>query len=213
VPNAWHNISFDEEHNDGFFGDRINATILYSGHYTMRYWCVVQDASPVPTGHKMAIAIFCNGEEIDGSYREGTFATKQVALHLSGEIHDYFPAWSNISYRYVGDDIDETIRTNGTWSFDDINAYATIMKDDSLIMEYNKTYYWYVNVTDTVTGASNNSDIFSYTTAQNFTDCFSGNLTVALEDAGALDYKAYIIGLLGLLGLLGYSYKRRRKRV
>lgn len=209
--NTWYNISFGHPHIFGFLGDGTNATILYSGMYTLRYWASVQDASPNPLGNRMAIAIFCNGDEIDGSYREVEFSIQHGELHMAGEIHDYYPAWENISFRYIGDDTDQAIRTNGTWSGDDISVYGAIMKEDSMVMEYNKTYYWYVNLTDAVTGESTDSAIFQFRTAESPELCFCGNFSDAFADAscGCSD-SAGIIGLIGIVGLIGWFMVRKR---
>ena len=38
-------------------------------------------------------------------------------------------------------------------------------------MRYNTTYYWYVNITDTITGESTESDIFTFRTEENPEEC------------------------------------------
>jgi len=79
-------------------------------------------------------------------------------------------------------------------------------------MQYDTVYHWYVNITDTVSDETSNSNIFRFRTEPDPDYCFCGNLTEALEEEGVLDYKTYIIGLLGLIGLAGFGWHRRRKK-
>jgi len=52
-------------------------------------------------------------------------------------------------------------------------------------MRYNTTYFWYVNVTDTVTGESNVSDVYWFTTEDNTSHCPCGkeDLTTILNES------------------------------
>lgn len=75
-------------------------------------------------------------------------------------------------------------------------------------MRYNETYYWYVNITDVVTGEYNISDIYHFTTAVNLSDCYPGTET-------SIVYKSErdtmgIIGIIGLMGLLAFFLRRRQ---
>ena len=73
-------------------------------------------------------------------------------------------------------------------------------------MRFNETYYWYVNVTDTVFENSEESEIFMFHTAMNRSDCIAGD-----EPYGDIPPHGYTLGLFGLVGLIGliWGYKRR----
>ena len=76
-------------------------------------------------------------------------------------------------------------------------------------MRYNTTYYWYANITDVENGNYNVTEIFNFSTAQNHTDCFCGNITEYLEtNFGEKDYIIGIIGIIGILGLIGWFMRR-----
>jgi len=86
--------------------------------------------------------------------------------------------------------------TNGTYCFCMCSGFYI----DGYIkpMQYNTTYYWYVNVTDNM-GFTNQSNIFSFTTASNPDLCPCG---------GRGDIEVYddygLLGIIGLIGLLSF---------
>ena len=107
-----------------------------------------------------------------------------------------------------------TYVNNGTYCFC-IDGHI----NDSLYYptRYNETYYWYVNVTDTVTGLYNVSDTFIFKTAENTSDCPCGfdalneTFTTELEDNIRSD--AWIVGVAIVFSMipLGIIVRRRRK--
>lgn len=169
---TWYNLTYEHIYNDGFNTSDENFTILYDGHYTIDYWAAVTDSSANPVGNLMAVALFCNEDEIGASNRECSFAFKQDQKHLAGQIHTEFLKGDNISLRYIGDNVNQEVYANNTWSTDNIAAYISIEKTDSLIMQFDTTYYWYINVTvsDHPT-VYNQSSTYSFTTMANASNC------------------------------------------
>lgn len=80
-------------------------------------------------------------------------------------------------------------------------------------MQYNTTYYWYVNITDTVTGDYNISETFQFHTSQNRTDCLTGfNESIYNSiNSGIENYYHSTVGLVGLLGLTYIFFRKRKK--
>ena len=214
--NNWYNISFD--HGDATrvdISDLGNFTMLEHGRYAITYWGSAMSKEANPNQDRMAIRVINNGTEIDGSYREIGFSIQGVDRNLAGQIQLELNISDVIGFQYVVDDLDSYINQTGTWSDDNISFYAYIRKtgmEEFHPLQFNTTYYWYVNITDASTGVGEDSFIYSFTTAD-FEDCFCGNLTTALADAGIYQYyKAFVIGLLGLAGLAGLKkYKGRKK--
>jgi len=222
---TWHNITFDHgeaEHiNCNPFTGICNIELY--GHYDVRYWCVVQDEDANPTGHKMAVRILQNGtDEIDGSYREVTFSKQGYEQHIIGFVHEHFVPGTTLRFQYIGDDTDQSIDTDGTWSTDDINFYAEIMRMDNeehMPLKYNTTYYWYVNITDTVTGEQSDSAVFQFRTEENLSRCPCGidALNATLAELGVTEDKirddTWILGVAIVFAMipLGISVRRRRK--
>ena len=89
-------------------------------------------------------------------------------------------------------------------------------------MKFNETYYWYVNITDVVTGTYEISDIFQFTTAQNILDCPCGEDAIR-EATGrgeiirfgslhGLSIIAFILGVAALLVFfIGYIGRHRKE--
>lgn len=217
VVDTWYNITFDYGHIYGNSFDADPATgagkILRHGYYTLTYWVCVQDADPNPAGHKMAVRIFQNNSfELEGSYREVVFSRQSADRHLMSQVHKELFAGTTLRFQYIGDDTDQRIKTSGTWSTENVSFYAHLEKtacEEHQPLKYNTTYQWYVNVTDATTGDYNISEIFSFTTAQNISDCFCGNITEADVGGAEKDYIVGIIGLMGLMGLVGWFMRRK----
>ena len=83
---------------------------------------------------------------------------------------------------------------------------------------FNTTYSWYINVTDTVTGEYNVSDIFFFTTEDNVSNCPCGleALNESLIELGIEDKikdDVWILGVAIVFAMipLGISVRRRRK--
>lgn len=72
-------------------------------------------------------------------------------------------------------------------------------------MNYNSTYYWYVNVTDTVTEQSDESDTFHFTTAENISDC-------EVEDTDTISNESWLVGVIIVFMGLSIGLIRRRIR-
>lgn len=73
-------------------------------------------------------------------------------------------------------------------------------------MMFNTTYYWYITATDTTFDVENSSDIISFTTAINISDCSTDN-------SDMVEYFDYgIIGLIGLLGLISTIFIIDKRR-
>ena len=218
--NNWLNVTYNHGHaqDHSLEVDPTTGivTILRHGHYKAQYWLAVQDWSANPTGHLMASRVLVNGtDELEGSYREITFAKQHAELHLISFVEDEFYPGTTLRIQYIGDSTNQKIYTNGTWSSDDISAYSLVERmgsEETFPMKYNYTYYWWVNVTDTTTEEYFNSAIFQFKT-NDFEDCFCGNVTAAFEDLDTSYYKAFVIGLLGLIGLAGLKkYKKEKNK-
>lgn len=220
IVDIWHNITY----NYGYVtGDAFKANpatgagvILEHGHYTITYWVVVQDADANPTGHKMAVRIYQNNSfELSGSYREVVFSKQSADRHLMSQVHEELFPGTTIRFQFIGDDTDQAVKTSGTWSTENINFYAHIEKTDMEEhhpLQFNTTYNWYVNVTDTVTGDYEVSDIFSFTTAENISDCPCGE--EAMEGKNIVFIKKDIVWFFLLLAMiiLGLvAYKKKNK--
>jgi len=82
-------------------------------------------------------------------------------------------------------------------------------------VRFNETYYWYVNITDTVTGISNESDIFVFHTAENRSDCLCGEeLTAFIEDTDTIRDDTWIVGLIPVFMCIPFVFamKQRKKK-
>ena len=79
-------------------------------------------------------------------------------------------------------------------------------------MQYNTTYYWYINVTDVETGEGTETDIFQFRTAEEPSLCPCGyNATLSLiEDTDKIRDDAWIVGLCLVFIVLAIGYKRRK---
>jgi len=130
-----------------------------------------------------------------------------------------------MQFQYIGDSINQAITTTGTWSTDNISFYAYI--EDATIEEhhplrYNETYYWYVNITDTVTGEQTDSTIYQFRTAERPELCPCG--LDALKSAtgrgeiirfGSLNDLAsiaFILAIVALLLIVVLYHKRNNKK-
>jgi len=221
ITNNWFNVTFDHGEAEHIMADPATGivTILLKGHYSAYYWAVVQDYDANPTGHKFAIKVEQNGiDEVDGSYREVTFSKQGYEQHMTGHIHDHFVPGTTLRFKYIGDDTDQAIETDGTWSTDDISFYAYIERIDSeehFPMQYNQTYYWYVNITDTVTGEQSDSAIFQFKTEDNLSRCPCGidAVEVVANDTDTIKDDTYIIGIAIVFSMIpiGLIYKRRKR--
>ena len=213
VINTWYNVSsFDHGTGKDMVVNSDNIVIPSHGHYTIDYWAAVRDDDANPTGHKMAIRVTCNDAEIDGGYRELAFTNQGYEKHLLGNVHDEFFEDDVIKFQYIGDDTDQEIATHGTWSDDNICYYGYIRKtgtEEHHPLMYNTTYEWYVNVSKFDNSSLyNETDVFSFVTASNLSDCFSG---VSSEVGGVYVDSGGVVGLLGIFGLLSFFMYRRRK--
>lgn len=103
--------------------------------------------------------------------------------------------------------------TNGTYCF---CLDGHINNSIYYSMLHNTTYYWYVNVTDVVTGLSDISDTYQFTTAENLSDCPCGNDTIKdiISDSDHISDETWVVGLVMVsLGLtLGMIRRRKRNR-
>jgi hypothetical protein len=106
--------------------------------------------------------------------------------------------------------------TNNTYCFC-MDGFYFDNNSDYIIkpMQYNTTYVWYINVTDTVTGESYDSDIYYFTTAESPDDCPCGEeLDNPCANMLALDDVSYFyfIGILGLIGVFAMAKLNNRRR-
>jgi hypothetical protein len=106
--------------------------------------------------------------------------------------------------------------TNGSYCFC-IEGHN--IKDIYHPMRFNSTYTWYVNVTDTVTDTSYDSDVFFFTTAEFVDDCPCGGdelVTYIREEGGCrgeiVSSPGFeTLGIMTSLILIGlYLYKKRK---
>lgn len=125
--------------------------------------------------------------------------------------------WSNLSmgywdYFYLGvDNVTFAYVPNGTYCFNVPNFIL-----------YNYTYYWYVNVTDTVTGEYEVSNIYYFTTAESIEDCDCGDEALtgrgqiirfgSLHDLSATAFILAIIALLAIF-MMHHSHKGKEDKV
>jgi len=218
VIDTWYNVTFDHGDAHHIQADPTTGivTILSYGHYSATFWVAVQDTSANPTGQKMAVKVLQNGTmEVDGSYRELEFTKQAKEQHLSSFVHKVLWPGTTLQFQFIGDSINQAITTTGTWSTDNISFYAYIQ--DTTIEEhhplrYNETYYWYINITDAVTGETSDSNIFQFRTAENPDYCFCGNFSDEYSDllCGCGSNTVGIIGVTGLIGLVGWFMVRKR---
>ena len=227
VIDTWYNVTFD--HGDGYHihADPLTGivTILSYGHYSATFWVAVQDSSANPTGQKMAVRVLQNGTmEVDGSYRELEFTKQAKEQHLSSFIHEALWPGTTMQFQYIGDSINQAITTTGTWSTDNVSFYAYIQDvtiEEHHPLRYNETYYWYVNITDTVTGEQTDSTIYQFRTAESPELCPCG--LDALKSAtgrgeiirfGSLNDLAsiaFILAIVALLLIIILYHKRNNK--
>jgi len=222
IIDTWYNVTFDHGEAEHINCNPVTGicNIELYGHYDVRYWCVVQDEDANPTGHKMAVRILQNGtDEIDGSYREVTFSKQGHEQHIIGFVHEHFVPGTTLRFQYIGDDTDQSIDTDGTWSTDDINFYAEIMRMDNeehMPLKYNTTYYWYVNITDAETGEYEVTDTFQFRTPPDPSWCPCGpeDLTALMEDTDTIRSDTWIVGLIFVLMALplAVALKKRKKK-
>ena len=82
-------------------------------------------------------------------------------------------------------------------------------------MQYNQTYYWYANITDTTTGAYVVSDTFQFKTFPNPSYCPCGpeDLAELIDDTDTVKDDSWIVGTVIIFSVFGIvAYVRRRKR-
>ena len=79
-------------------------------------------------------------------------------------------------------------------------------------MEFNETYHWYVNITDTVTGTTITSDIFTFRTMPNPSYCPCGpeEITELIEDTDTIKDDSWLVGIMIILFGSIYVFNRRR---
>lgn len=114
--------------------------------------------------------------------------------------------WSNLSmgywdYFYLGvDTVTFAYVTNGTYCFNVPNFIL-----------YNYTYYWYVNVTDTVTGEYEVSNIYYFTTAESIEDCDCGEETGGLMIIREYNLVLFLLVMSVVLVASLLTYHKYRK--
>ena len=161
--------------------------------------------------------------------------------YVACEYYQDVLAWSSatvdglVMYRYYIDEIADddrcihfSLQRDGNDLTDNLSDVANLhgicfsyYLDNDLIhvenatspMRYNTTYYWYVNVSDTVTGEYNESDIYYFTTAEDIADCpCYGNSSMSDVQVEQIATGIGVVGLIGIIGILGFIENRRKRR-
>ena len=111
-----------------------------------------------------------------------------------------------LDYFYLGID-------NVTFSNVENNTYCIFVP---FFSQYNHTYYWRVNVTDTITGLYNQSDVFVFHTAENLSDCPCGEdaLIELIEEIDTIRDDTWIVGLIPVFMCIPFVFaiKQRKKK-
>ena len=209
---TWYNFSFDNFHAVNMEGTGSAVIIPFDGHYFLEYWLVSKNDEAAPKGDVIALRMTNNGHEINASYRQVDFINQDEEKYISSRCHDEFDAGDIINFQYIVNDLSCQIVMEGDYTTNDTNAFASIESEEhSYPFLYNTTYKWYINVTDTITGESNNSDIFYFRTASNESDCFCGNITEAFDTHDKVRDDAWIIGLAVLFGGIVFIFVKRKE--
>lgn len=81
---------------------------------------------------------------------------------------------------------------------------------------YNTTYYWYINVTDTILDTSENSEYFLFRTAENTSDCPCGedSLVDLIDENDKVQNDIWIlpVSLIFMMVPLIFALERRKKK-
>jgi len=129
---------------------------------------------------------------------EPSLVSLAVSVITSGAPSMNITFYSNLSgvwdYFYTG-----TLGT--TFAFVENGTYRISVP---FFTRNNYTYFWYINVTNTVTGEYNQSSVYNFTTSPNAT-VYTGISATYIASAVGL------IGLIGTLGFISYFSKRRRE--
>ena len=213
---VWHNVSFKYYNGVGIEIDTTNdlITILSHGYYTITYWIATIDSSTGDAVHRTAARLTSNDIEIEGSYREESSDIHMRERDLSGFVHGEFFNEDELRLQFIADNGCIRIGYCGHWTDNNTSAYIYIEKTDieeSHPLQYNTTYEWYVNVTDTVTNESTESAIFQFKTALDPSYCICSREEECCN--GGLD-TGISMGIMGgvLGGIVGAMILTKKKK-
>jgi len=98
--------------------------------------------------------------------------------------------------------------SNGTYCF----CLDGHIDDIYYPMKYNESYHWYVNITDTVSGDYNISQVFNFTTVENISDCPCGldEIIEVIDDTDYIRDDSWLIGLIIVFSVLSFVFVRRK---
>ena len=216
--NTWYNVTFQTFDSIGITGTPSEVIIPEDGHYSIDFFAICTDNNVNPFGDKIAFRFTRNGAEINSSYQELDFQKQDNLREVISLAHTILNKGDKINFQYIVNDVNIHIREDATWSSNNTSAYASIVRVDNyhIPIKYNQTYYWYINVTDTIDGTQYNSDIFTINTETDPENCLSGEevseqLTIHVDSATDRS-QSYLIGGLLVLPLVFVFLNKRRKK-
>jgi len=219
--NTWYNISFQSFDSVGIEGTPSEVIIPYDGHYTLNMFAMCIDSNANPAGDKIAFRFTRNGAVINSSYHELDFQKQDNLREVVSFAHTVLNKGDKINFQYIVNNVNIHLYEDATWSSNNTSVYASIERTDNyhIPMKYNTTYHWYVNITDTVTNESIETDIFTFRTYPNPSYCPCGPEEVedfvisSYEDTDNIKDDSWLIGPIILFSIFGFiAYHRTSKK-
>lgn len=220
---TWYNISFQNIHSEGFTGTPSEMIIPYDTYYTFDYWLSCETQSAAPAGDILASRMTVNGAEVNSTYRELNFQKQDNLRQVVGMGHSQFQKGDRLNFQFIVNNINIEIKEDNTYSVHNTSAYASVktVLPVKIPLSYNTSYSWYVNVTDTVTGDSVESDIFHFKTYPNTSYCPCGEeeltdvITNVSEDTDTIKDDSWLIGIIipfSIFGIIAYIRTNRKRK-
>jgi len=131
------------------------------------------------------------------------------------------------AYVFLKSSHNTTFALIDVWAQSSNDTYAMCMQGFNYLgtlrynipMEFNTTYYWYVNVTNHNDATKvNRSNVFWFTTEKNPRNCTTNTSSTTSTGGGGYGYILYdpAIGLIGIVGVIGFigilGYLKRNKK-
>lgn len=205
--NTWYNTTYTNFTSSGIIGTPSEVTIPINGRYNFRYWISCFDSASAPDGDTLALRFTCNGEEVNGTYREIDFNKQGNHRNIGTSAIASLEEGDTINMQYIVNTLDIRIQEEGTWSVSNTSSYASIelMESIQVPLKYNTTYDWYVRVNDVVTDNNTIFGPYQFTTESNITNC-----TISNNSFGGGSY-AWVIGVAIVLMCVPLVFALRKK--
>jgi len=221
VAETWYNITFNEsiEHPidniNHTWDDSTNDTftILYDGIYNTRFQMYFVDTAVNPTS-VIEGRVTRNDAEVHGSLVSVETHKQDKLEFIGSSTLERFYKGDEIKLQFVASANSVQLQSHIHYGDSPYSSMIWIERIDDQAqepMEYNQTYEWYVNVTDVITGDTENSDTFTFTTATDPDDCLPDpSISVPIDTGLSMGIMGGILG--GIIAALILIKKRRERK-